>query len=267
MEKKEEPMNNDSDEDDTEILSQEEIDQLLTALPSGSIAGESRFTSAEEFAAYLTQRHPPEEPYGIFDGDVTICRFSGTKGGEELLADIQRKNEAEGMGNVEIPGTNITLINFSVCPTCGFSFSYKDLREYYLHPRPDPAFKSQADQYRNDTRMFCSGCGAYFLPALVIVDNTPKTETQFLCRVQTMNAIEDFYWKTRSARVLSKSPANITRRANHRRGIQNDVLLKELEPKPTLITNLLQYTPANLTLNLLDGTNVRKGDLLFGAMG
>jgi hypothetical protein len=48
-------------------------------------------------------------------------------------------------------------------------------------------------------------------------------------------------------------------------GILNDVLLKELEPKPTLISNLLQYTPANLALNLLDGSNVRKGDLLYGA--
>jgi hypothetical protein len=34
-----------------------------------------------------------------------------------------------------------------------------------------------------------------------------------------------------------------------------------------LITNLLQYTPANLALNLLDGSNVRKGDLLYGWVG
>jgi hypothetical protein len=47
--------------------------------------------------------------------------------------------------------------------------------------------------------------------------------------------------------------------------ILNDALLKEMEPKPALITNLLQYTPANLALNLLDGSNVRKGDLLYGA--
>jgi hypothetical protein len=45
------------------------------------------------------------------------------------------------------------------------------------------------------------------------------------------------------------------------------VLLKEMEERPALISNLLQYTPANLALNLLDGSNVRKGDLLYGAWG
>jgi hypothetical protein len=38
-----------------------------------------------------------------------------------------------------------------------------------------------------------------------------------------------------------------------------------MEERPALIANLLQYTPANLALNLLDGSNVRKGDLLYGA--
>jgi hypothetical protein len=48
-------------------------------------------------------------------------------------------------------------------------------------------------------------------------------------------------------------------------GILNDVLIKEMEEKPALISNLLQYTQANLALNLIDGSNVRKGDLLYGA--
>jgi hypothetical protein len=193
-----------------------------------------------------------------------MCRFSGTKNGENLLADIERKNKADGMGNAAIPGTNITLINFSVCPKCGLVFSFKDLREYYLHPRPDPAFKNAADQFRNDTRVFCAGCGTYFLPALVIADGTPKTETQFLCRTQTMNAIEDFYEK-KGIKVLSRNRGNRVRRQRRCTGILNDVLLKEMEERPTLISNLLQYTPANLALNLLDGSNVRKGDLLYGA--
>ena len=49
------------------------------------------------------------------------------------------------------------------------------------------------------------------------------------------------------------------------RAVLNDVLLKQLSPKPTLISNLLQYTPANLALNLIDGSNIQKGDVLFGA--
>jgi hypothetical protein len=40
------------------------------------------------------------------------------------------------------------------------------------------------------------------------------------------------------------------------------VLFKEMEPRPVLISNLLQYAPVNLALNLLGGSNVRKGDLL-----
>jgi hypothetical protein len=30
---------------------------------------------------------------------------------------------------------------------------------------------------------------------------------------------------------------------------------------------LLQYTPADLSLNLIDGTNVEKGDVLYGWRG
>jgi hypothetical protein len=37
-----------------------------------------------------------------------------------------------------------------------------------------------------------------------------------------------------------------------------------MELKPTLISNMLQYTPINLIPNLIDGSNVEKGDLLFG---
>jgi len=37
--------------------------------------------------------------------------------------------------------------------------------------------------------------------------------------------------------------------------------------KPTLIANMLQYTPANLVINLMDGTNIEKGDVLYGWWG
>jgi hypothetical protein len=79
-----------------------------------------------------------------------------------------------------------------------------------------------------------------------------------------MHAIEAFYGG-RGIKVLSRSAGNIVRKKRKCTGILNDVLIKEMEPKPTLITNLLQYTPVNLVLNLLDGSNVRKGDMLYGA--
>jgi len=119
-----------------------------------------------------------------------------------------------------------------------------------------------------DTRVLCKECNTYFLPALVIADGTPKNEVQFLCRVQTANAIEKFYLDWKGMRVLSAKQENILERKEAKgkttRAVRNDVLLRELSPKPTLISNLLQYTPAHLTINLIDGSNAQKGDVLFG---
>ena len=259
------------------------------------------FTDIEEFEKYLLNRRQPEEPYGIFDKDVTMCRFFDSKNGDKVLEDIKQKNEAENMGNIRIPNTNIQLINYSICPKCGHVFSFKDISDYYLNPRPDPAFKNKKRQYREDTRVFCNECETYFLPALVIVDGTPKNEVQFLCRIQTMEAIENFYSWT-GIKVLSNREENIIRKekigttktvqkAEHSfierifnndlpdikivtenckktvvSGIKNDVLLKEMTEKPALITNLIQYTPSNIVLNLIEGDNVKKGDLLFGLL-
>jgi hypothetical protein len=92
-----------------------------------------------------------------------------------------------------------------------------------------------------------------------------------------MNAIESYY-RDKGIKVLSARKENILeketlvmakkpkekRRKNIIKGIRNDVLLKEMEPKPTLISNLLQYTPPNLVLNLINGENAKKGDVLFG---
>ena len=172
-------------------------------------------------------------------------------------------------GNIKIPNTNIKLINFSMCPVCEHIFSFKDLIEYYTNPYPDMVFTSRAEQYREDTSVLCLECQTYFLPALVITDGTPNNEVQFLCRVQTVNAIENFYRNLNGNSVLSANPKNILEKTNKEgkivKAILNDILLKELSPKPTLICNLLQYTPAKLTLNLIAGTNIQKRDVLFGA--
>jgi hypothetical protein len=134
--------------------------------------------------------------------------------------------------------------------------------DYYRNPKPDTAFSSRGIQLRDDTRVCCSECGDYFLPALVIVDGTPKNEVQFLCKTQTVEAIEKFFLG-KGQNVLSKKRKNILR-GNGFITIRNDVELKQLEPKPALMSNLLQYTPANLLPNLIDGSNVEKGDTLFG---
>jgi hypothetical protein len=140
------------------------------------------------------------------------------------------------------------------------------LKDYYLNPKPDNTFSNRAKQYRLDTRVFCSECNTYFLPALVISDGTPKNEVQFLCRAQTANAIEVFY-RNKGKEVLSAKKENILKKqANGKiiKAILNDVSLNQLSAKPTLISNLLQYTPANLALNLIDGSNLQKGEVLFG---
>ena len=67
---------------------------------------------------------------------------------------------------------------------------------------------------------------------------------------------------SKNIRVLTRNKDNIILKGNQR-AIKNDVYLKDLEEKPTLITNLVQYTPYKYILNLIDGTNVEKGDLLF----
>jgi hypothetical protein len=243
-----------------DVLSPEEIDRLLTGVIAGDCT--DSFENIDAFEDYLTKRtFTPDKPYGMFDKDITVCRFFESGKNENLLEDIKRKNKAQGYGNIKIPNTDITLINYSVCPHCKTIFSFKEVTDYYKNPNMDQRYKNRAHQYRKDTRICCKNCGTYFLPSLVISDGTPKNEVQFLCRVQTIDAIEDCF-DLKNIKVLTKNKDNIIQKGALR-AIKNDVYLKNLEDKPTLITNMIQYTPINLIMNLLDGTNIEKGDLLF----
>ena len=67
---------------------------------------------------------------------------------------------------------------------------------------------------------------------------------------------------SKNTKVLTKEKSNIVYKDNLR-SIKNDVSIIDLEEKPTLITNIIQYTPFHLIINFIDGTNVEKGDLLF----
>jgi hypothetical protein len=242
----------------TEVLTQDEIDQLLTAIGATG----KTFKNVEAFEDYLVDRKfNPEQPYGLFDRDISVCRFFNSKDNENILEDIKRKNEEQGHGNIKIPNTNITLINYSYCTECKTAYSFKEVIDYYKNPVPDAKFKSRAHQHRNDTRVFCNNCNTYFIPSLIIADGTPKNEVQFLCRIQTIDAVEKFFIE-KDIKVLTKNKSNIIQNEKMR-AIKNDVYLRDLEEKPTLITNIIQYTPFNLIMSLVDGSNVDKGDLLF----
>jgi len=52
----------------TAVLTQEEIDQLLTLF---YIEG----YGIKEFEDFLSNRWHPEKPYGIFNEGITMCRF------------------------------------------------------------------------------------------------------------------------------------------------------------------------------------------------
>ena len=244
-----------------EILSQAEIDQLLTAINTGD-SSDMGFDSLEDFEKYLkTRKLHQEKPYGIFQNDISVCRFFNSKNNDSLLADIKKKNEDEGLGNIKIPNTDITLINYSICPKCNTIFSFGDIISYYKNPVQDTKFKSRAFQFRNDTRIYCRACSTFFLPSLVISDDTPFNEVQFLCRAQTIEAVEKYMW-SKKEKVLTKKKSNIVYNGNFK-AIKNDVSILALKEKPTFVTNIIQYTPFNKILNFIDGTNIEKGDLLF----
>jgi len=257
-------------------ISKEELRELREMREQASVAYQKRELERQ---IYLQERQKinwerfyralqvnRDEQYGVFSSHSSTRLHFFVNGSEEMLSDIEQKNKEEGMGNYKIPNTNITLINYSVCPTCNTIFSFKDLMQYYSNPTPDPIFKKTYEQHRNDTRVHCHVCKAYFMPALVIVDRTPISEVQFLCRIQTVNAIENYYYTNMKIDILTRNRKNIVKNKNNwGRIILNDVLLNELQDKPTLISNLLQYSPTNLALNMMNGTNIQNKDPLFGA--
>lgn len=203
-----------------------------------------------------------EEKIGMFRPESIEINFFKDKNSGQILDEIRRKNELDGAGNVKIPGTDIEIINYSYCPKCAKVYSFSDLIKYYNKPVPNINFRIRGQQLREDTSVCCSECKTYFLPALVVIDGEPKSSMQFLCRVQTINAVEKYYSEKWKRKVLSKNSANLIKKDN-RQYILNDVLLSELAEKPTLILNLLQYSPIDLRIKMIDGKNIEEKDYLF----
>ena len=242
------------------LLTHEEIDSLLTAISS---KGAHVKLTIEEFENRLINKTFREaDLYGIDNSNISVNRFFKDKHSENILSDIKDKNSRLKMGNVKIPGTNIELINYSICPCCQTIFSYRDLMEYYSNPKVNKAIH-RAAQIRLDTKVCCKNCDLYFIPSLVIVDGIPKNEMQFLCRLQTIDAIERYYKKNFNKNVLSAKFQNLIIK-NRNMAILNDIHLNELADKPTLISNFLQYTPAPLIINMLEGKNIKKRDIVYG---
>lgn len=244
------------------MLTQDEIDSLL------GFDQLETFDTIEGFKDYLNSRgFDADKPYGMFDSEATMVRFADTSGNEAILAEIRAANRAEGQGVITVAGTGIELINFSACPGCGKVYSMGALQAYYRNPKADPRI-SRRDQFRMDTRVCCEQCQTWFLPALLIIDETPKQECQFLCRLQTIEAIEKHYQDEFSQPVLTRRPENIKYRSSAKenrtlRAVRNDVSMAELPA--TLAVNILQYTPPPLMPNFLSGENLSNGDILFGA--
>lgn len=247
----------------SQVLTHCEIDALLSALNVDDLSG--RWKTIGDFEKFLCDRNKlPEKHYGLFEKDIAVCKFFEDRKGETILADIIAKNEASGMGNVQIPNTNIKLINYSYCPQCGETYSQKDLSLYYANPiiRPERTLR---ETLRKETRVVCKHCQTSFLPTLIIVDGSPKSAMQYLCRNQVIDAIEVYMDERYHVPVLTQKRDNYQIRPDD--GFEaclNDLDIHKLEKAPTLISNFLQYTPPPLMLSFIDGTNVAAGDVVFG---
>jgi hypothetical protein len=217
----------------------------------------------DAFHDYLTKRdHDPEKHYGIFEKDVSVCRYFDDKKGDGILADIMARNAETGMGNVIIPNTDIRLVNYSYCPKCGKIYSQQDLKDYYSKPVVRPG-NNLRHTLRKETRVICSDCGTVFLPTLIIVDGTPKNSVQYLCRMQVIDAVELFIEENYGEKVLTKNKKNLRCREDGMVACANDLEISKLEKKPTLIANFIQYTPPPFILNFIDQINIEKDDVVF----
>lgn len=244
---------------------QAEIDGLIPVL--GETPPRPRtgpFATVEELAELLTSASIVEPVYAhAFAPAAPMARLSAQRDSLALLDATRALNDAEARGNFRIPGTGVELIPFAQCRKCKTQHSQGDLDRYYRSPPPDNRL-GRREQMREDTRFRCKKCRAIFLPTLVVVDGRPVTEFQYLCRIQTAHAIERYLWESTGRPVLTRNPASVMRRAGQQ-AIANDVCLGDLRARPTLIANMLQYTPPQFVRSLITGANLQRPEPLYGA--
>lgn len=100
------------------------------------------------------------------------------------------------------------------------------------------------------------------MPALIISDGTPRNQTQFLCKLQTLHNVENFYKKRFNKLVLSKNQNNQIDIVKNK-FIRNDTNIIDLQTVPSLIVNILQYSSPALALNFINGKNLENNDPIF----
>jgi hypothetical protein len=258
----------------TRVLTQEEIDSLLCyrdgsrpLTPDEHVLIHGFYyhpNIAEQVIARLLDPDPPEERgvrYGIFEPDRSMVPYFDDPTAENALSDLRALNASVGQPPIYIGGTSIELMNFSKCPHCSELHSSDDLMAAYAAPVRRPGVGLH-HQMRRDTCISCQNCGTRFQPTIVIIDQSPVAERQFLCRCQTVEAVRD-YTRARNgiASLLHSVPAPAAKAGSW---MINDVDINDLMERPTLIVNMAQYSPAALALRFMTGANMGADDVLFG---
>ncbi|MDX2470967.1 MAG: hypothetical protein QNL04_10375 [SAR324 cluster bacterium] len=210
----------------------------------------------------LERNSSSDNPIELFIKDASVIRFQNDLKSKFILSAIKQKNETKGMGTLKIKGSKIELINFTFCPKCKKAFSFKELKNEYLRPRTiiDKTRQSKASQ---NARVHCLNCKTWFLPALIISDGTPTQQIEFLCRSQTIDAIE-LYMAKKGKSVLRKNNVNKMTNNDGLKAIANDLDYEDLLEYPTLLVNLMQYTPFNLVMSFLQRKNLQTREPLCG---
>ncbi|MCO4783391.1 MAG: hypothetical protein KC646_13785 [Candidatus Cloacimonetes bacterium] len=86
------------------------------------------------------------------------------------------------------------------------------------------------------------------MPSLVLEDSSPVSEFQFLCRSQTLDAIEEYL----PYPVLTKKPENLVFGKNSKiKAIKQDITIENIQDNTTLLMNFLQYTPYEQTIKMM----------------
>lgn len=225
------------------------------------------FSNADDFSRYFDNLQPiNNDNYGniIFDSLDMEPFFKNPLKNENILQDIKLLNERNNYPSKIIPGTKIEIINFSKCPKCGQLYSLKDLNDYFSNPEINPDIEKSII-YRTDTRFKCEQCKSFFKSRLVISDGSPKSEVQFLCKVQTVNYIEEFYLSHYKRTVLAKNKSNfIWKKDIYKYQLKIDIDFNEMSSNPTLISNFLRHSPPSDIPKLL--VNAKNDLSLFGEL-
>ncbi|MEE8434558.1 MAG: hypothetical protein V3S64_07205, partial [bacterium] len=87
--------------------------------------------------------------------------------------------------------------------------------------------------------------------------------TWFLCRAQTVDAVEWFY-EEKGEKVLTRVRKNRILGEDGKIGILNDLDIDTLSERPDLVTSVLQYTPSKYIMPFVEGKNLENKHLLYG---